>query len=159
MKHVKHCDTSWTTVKHHETLLKHCETSWNTRHSMQQYRRSMRRRQALNVETSAFGAPTSAIVRKSFDVTISALDAETSVLGAAAAALVIAWSYRRYWRGISGDIGDCGVGITLRMCNIVTNHIDMSTFSKPGIGQLSVFNSSLNPYWILYSDLTDESLC
>ena len=34
---------------------------------------------ALDVETSAFGAATSAITRRSFDVTIS--DAETSALG------------------------------------------------------------------------------
>ena len=58
----------------------------------------------------------------SFDATISALDAETSA---------IARSYRRYRRGVPGDIGDCGVGITAQMCNRVTNHGDMSTFSKP----------------------------
>ena len=29
------------------------------------------------------------------------------------------------------DIGDCGVGITPQMCNRVTNHEDMGTFSKP----------------------------
>ena len=40
-------------------------------------------------------------------------------------------SYRRYRHGVSGDIGDCGVGITPQMCNRVTNHGDMSTFSKP----------------------------
>ena len=108
---------------------------------------------ALDVETSAFGVATSVIVRRSFDATISELDAETSALGAAAA---IVRSYRRYRQGVSGD---CGVGITPRTCNRVTNHGDMSTFSKPGIGQLALFNSSLNPYWILYSDLTDESLC
>ena len=67
---------------------------------------------ALDVETSAFG-----------------LDAETSALGAATSA--IARSYQGYRRGVSGDIGDCGVGITPQMCNRVTNHGDMSTFSKP----------------------------
>ena len=95
------------------------------------------------METSAFGAATSAIARRSFDATISALDtetssldaetsllyAETSALGAATSA--IARSYRRYRCGVSGDIGDCGVGITPQMCNRVTNHGDMSTFSKP----------------------------
>ena len=35
---------------------------------------------------------------------------------------------RRYRRGV---FGDCGVGITPHMCNRVTNHGDMSTFSKP----------------------------
>ena len=85
---------------------------------------------ALDVQTSAFGAATSGIARRSFDATISALDAETSSLGAATSA--IARSYRRYRRGASGDIGNCGVGITVQMCNRVTNHGDMSTFSKPG---------------------------
>ena len=66
---------------------------------------------------------TSAIVQRSFDATISVLDAETSA---------IAWSYRRYRRGVSCNIGDCGVYITPQMCNRVTNHGDMSTFSKPG---------------------------
>ena len=84
---------------------------------------------ALNVETSAFGAATSTTERRSFDATISAIDAERSSLGAATSA--IAWSYRRYRCGVSGDVGDCGVGITPQMCNRVTNHGDMSTFSKP----------------------------
>ena len=91
---------------------------------------------ALDVETSAFGAATSAIARRSFDAMILALDAEmsslaaeTSALGAATFAIVR--SYWRYRRGVSGDIGDCGVGITPQMCNRVTNHGDMSTFSKP----------------------------
>ena len=79
---------------------------------------------ALDVETSAFGAATSAIARSSFDATISALDAETSE---------IARSYRRYRRGVHGNIGDCGVSITPQMCNRVTNHGDTSTFSKPGL--------------------------
>ena len=65
----------------------------------------------------------------SFDATISALDAGTSALNAEASA--IARSYRRYRRGVSGDMGDCGVGITPQMCNRVTNHGDASTFSKP----------------------------
>ena len=43
-----------------------------------------------------FGAATSTIVRRSFDATISVIDAETSSLGAATSA--IAWSYRRYRR-------------------------------------------------------------
>ena len=56
-----------------------------------------------------------------FDATISALDAETSALGAETSALgaaisALARSYWRFWRGVSGD---CGVGITLQMCNRV----------------------------------------
>ena len=74
---------------------------------------------ALDVETSAFGAATSAIAQRSFDATISALDAETS------------GSVLRLRRS-RGVIGDCGVGITPQMCNRVTNHGDTSTFSKPG---------------------------
>ena len=68
---------------------------------------------ALDVETSAFGAATSAISRRSFDATISALDPET-----------IARSYRRLrsWY------------VPAQVCNRVSNHGDMSTFSKPGLG-------------------------
>ena len=82
------------------------------------------------------GPGSSAIARRSFDATISALDAETSSLDAEMSALgaatsAIARSYRRYWCGVYGDIGDCGVGITPQICNRVTNHGDMSTFSKP----------------------------
>ena len=42
-------------------------------------------------------------------------------------------------RGVSGDIGDCGVGITPQMCNRVTNHGDMSTFSKPAESEAEAF--------------------
>ena len=88
------------------------------------------------------------IARRSFDATISALDAETSSLDAetsslGAATSAIARSYRRYRRGISGDIGDCGVGITPQMCNRVTNHGDMSTFSKPARRHLRIVIISL----------------
>ena len=55
-----------------------------------------------------------------FNATISQLDAEN-----------------RRSHGVSGDIGEefpgidnCGVGITQQMCNRVTNHGDMGTFSK-----------------------------
>ena len=85
---------------------------------------------ALDAETSLLYAETS-----SLDAETSSLDAETLALGAATSA--IAQSYQRYQRGVSGDIGDCGVGITPQMCNRVTNHGDMSTFSKP---DLSVIN-------------------
>ena len=81
---------------------------------------------ALDVETSGFGAATSAIAR-SFDATISALAEEMSALDETSA---IARSYWRYRRGVSGDIAEFLV-ITLQMYNRVTNHGDMSTFSKP----------------------------
>ena len=98
---------------------------------------------ALDIETSAFGAATSAIARRSFDATISALDAETSSLDAETSSLYaetsgIARSYRRYWRGVYGD---CGVGITPQMCNRVTNHGDMSTFSKPGLDRCGIMKN------------------
>ena len=81
---------------------------------------------ALDAETSALG---SAIARRSYDATISALNAETSALDAETS--VIARSYRWYRRRVFGDIGDCDVGITPQMCNRVTNHGYMGTFSKP----------------------------
>ena len=70
------------------------------------------------------------------DAETSSLDAETSSLDAETTALcaAIARSYRRYRRGVYGNIGDCGVGITPQMCNRVTNHGDTSTFFKPGLG-------------------------
>ena len=101
-------------MKHHETLK---QSSFDATISSLDAEMS-----ALDVETSAFEAATPAIAPRSSDATISALDAETSA---------IARSYRRYRHGVSGDIGDCGVGITPQMCNRVTNHGDMSTFSKP----------------------------
>ena len=64
-------------------------------------------------------AATSVIAQRSFDATISALDAETSPIA------------RSYRRGVSSNIGNCEVGITPQMCNRVTNHGDKSTFSKP----------------------------
>ena len=72
----------------------------------------------------------------------SSFDAETSA---------ITRSYRQYWRRVFGDISDCGVGITPQMCNRVTNHGDMSTFSKPAPVVIAcdkmaglLFNSTLN---------------
>ena len=84
---------------------------------------------SLDAETSSLDAETSLLDAETslLDAETSALDAETSGLGAATSA--IARSYRRYRRRVSGD---CGVGITPQVCNRVTNHGDMSTFSKPG---------------------------
>ena len=88
---------------------------------------------SFDATISALDVETSAITRTSFNVTILTLDADTSSLDAETSAIVR--SYRRYRRGFSGDIGDCGVGITSQMCNRVTNYGDMSTFSKPGTGK------------------------
>ena len=96
-------------MKHHETLLKHCETS---------------------LEHSPFDATISAL-----DAETSALDAETSALGAVTSAhgmaiSALARSFRLYRGGVSSN---GGVGITPQMCNRVTSHADMDTFSKPGV--------------------------
>ena len=89
------------------------------------------------MKQSSFDATISALdAETSFDAETSAHGAETSALGAATTA--IARSYRRYRRGVSGDIGDCGVGRTPQMCNRVTNLGDMSTFSKPGSYAVSI---------------------
>ena len=108
----KHHKTLLNIVKHYETHVKHCEplikhlkTMWNI------------------MKQSSFDATRSAHT--------SSLDAETSALCAATSA--IARSYWRYRRGVSGNIGDCGVGITPQMFNRITNHGDMSTFSKPAV--------------------------
>ena len=105
-------------MKHHETVIIRCDDIG-----------------ARCGDVCVWGA-TSAIARRLFDATISALGAETSALGTETSALgtatsAIARRYRQYRRGVSGDIGDCGIGITPQMCNRVTNHGDMSTFSKP----------------------------
>ena len=62
---------------------------------------------------------------------------------------------RRRSRGVSGDIGDCDVGITLQMCNRVTNHGDMSTFSKPVSESL---DSSLHAVHGCKMSITDVNL-
>ena len=84
----------------------------------------------------------------SFDAAISALDADMSALdvehlllgqrhrrsrgGHSMRRRGRSMQRRRRSRGVTGNIGDGGVGITPQMCNRVTNHRDMSTFSKPG---------------------------
>ena len=115
--HVKHRELL---VKHHETL----KTLWNIlKHSSFDATIPALDAKTLALDVdSAFRAATSAIAWRSFDATISALDAEAS-----------ARRRQRYCRGVSGDIGYCGVGITPQMCNRVTNHGDMSNFSKPDV--------------------------
>ena len=103
-------------MKHHETL----------EHS------------SFDATISALDAETSAIAQRSFDATVSALHAETSALNAEMSAIV--QSFRRYQRGV---FGDCGVYITPQMCNRVTNHGDMGTFSKPGCGDIGKATSAL----------------
>ena len=63
-----------------------------------------------------------------FDATISTLDAETT--GARRGNIGTQLSNIDTWYGnIGAREGDCGVGITPQMCNRVTNHGDMGTFS------------------------------
>ena len=128
------------------------------------------------MKQSSFDATISALDAEtsSLDVETSSLDAETSALGVATSA--IARSYRWYRRGVSGDIGDCAVGITPQMCNRVTNHGDMSTFSKPALRaivhwyykhktfmyslkkEIPLLNKITNP-WILISTRYTSSTC
>ena len=105
--------------------LKHWETSWNSRHSMRRYRRSMRRRRrsmwrrlrlGQRRRRSREGIRCDNIGSRCGDVVAWCGDvARRGNVGDRA-------EYRRYQRGVSGDIGDCGVGITPQMCNRVTNH-------------------------------------
>ena len=76
---------------------------------------------------------------RSFDVTISALDAETSDGRRSA-------RRRRRSRGVTGDIGDCGVGITPQMCNRVTNHGDKSTFFQTWASLIHCFVGIVSIY-------------
>ena len=62
-----------------------------------------------------------------------------------------AWRHRRSARRrrrSRGVIGDCGVGTTPQMCNRVTNHGDMSTFSKPV--QYGFFFLGLNVHFDMF---------
>ena len=128
VKHHETCKTLWhvvkhreSLVKHHETLLKHCGTSWNTR--------------ALVIRCDDNGARCGDICICGSDVgdrvEVIRCDDIGARCGDVTATSAIARNYQRYRRGVSGDICDCGVGITRQMCNRVTNHGDMSTFSKP----------------------------
>ena len=102
--------------------LKHCETSWNSRHSMRRYRRSMRRCRHSMWRRLRLGQ-----------------QRRRSRWGHSMRRYRRSMRRRRRWmrrrrrsaRRVSGDIGNCRVGITPQMCNRVTNHGDMSTFSKP----------------------------
>ena len=43
---------------------------------------------------------------------------------------------QQYRHGVFSDNADCSVGVTPQMCNRVTNHGDMGTFSKPGCSDI-----------------------
>ena len=136
VKHVKHSKTTWNTcktlwyiVKHHEPLVKHSEPLVKLCEPLVKYHEPL----VKNHET----LKTLWNIMKH-----SPFDAETSALSAVT--LVLTRSFWQYRRGVSGDIGDCGVGKTLQMCNRVTNHgdIGLGTFSKPGPSCIIVFRSS-----------------
>ena len=128
----KHRTTLLNIVKHHETL----KTLWNitkqsnTHHSMRRYQRTIRgyrrtmRRHRCSVQRYRRSARQ--YRRSARWYQCSAARAEFLT--------ILAWSFWWYLHGVSGDISDCGVGITPQMCNRVTDHGDMGTFSKPGHG-------------------------
>ena len=64
-------------------------------------------------------------------------------------------SARRYRRS-RGVSGDCGVGITPQMCNRVTNHGDMDTFSKPMETLPKELYSDYFKKWNLFTHLPDR---
>ena len=89
----------------------------------------------LDAETSAFGAATSAIARRSFDAMISALDAETSALGdvgdRAELQVILARSFRRYRRLISwyNSAGRFGKSTHIAMISNSVTHLRSYTNS------------------------------
>ena len=103
----KHHKTLLNVVKHYETLVKHCETPWTT------------------IKTSWTTSKTSWNTFKTLWNIMKHSNTCHSMR-----------RYRHSMRrhrcscGVSGNIGDRSVGITLQMCNRVTNHGDMGTFSK-----------------------------
>ena len=125
---VKHCDTSWTTS---ETSWTTSKTSWNTlktlwnimKHSstrllMRRYWTSIRRRRTWRGDR--------AVVIRCDDIGARCGDVCDR---AELPAILVTRSYQQYWYTVL--FGNCGVGITSQMCNRVTNHGGMGTFSKP----------------------------
>ena len=135
--------TSWNTLKTLWNIMKHS----NTHHLMWWYRRSMRRRRCsmqrrrrsmrrcrhfmftrLRLARQRLCSRRGHLMRR-YQHSLQrswSIDAEASALWVVTS--VITQSSRQYWRGV---FGDCGVGVTPQMCNRVTNHGDMSTFSRP----------------------------
>ena len=108
-------------VKHHEILLKHCETSWNTR--------------TLAIRCDDIGARCGDLGARWGDI-----GAQRGNIGGSV------WRYR-HSREVSSDIGDCGVGMPPQMCNRVTDHGDMGTFSRPA--WCAFIAAVLVLYWVL----------
>ena len=68
----------------------------------------------------------------------------------------------RRLRGVFGNIDDCGVGITPQMCNRVTNHGDMGTFSKQVMHELqmraSAFRHNFHRRDLKFSDIVPDTI-
>ena len=123
--------------KHHETLVKHCDTLCNTRKTSWTTSKTL----STTSKTSWTTSKTSWNTSKTSWNTLKTL---WNIMKHSNTRHSMRWhqrSMRRHWslagrygcsRRVSGDIGDCGVGITLQMCNRVTNHGDMGIYSRPG---------------------------
>ena len=104
MKHLKHCDTMWNVIKHHKPLVKHHEPLVKHCELVKHHKTLAKRCDNIGARCERCGD-----------------------IGARAEFLPF-WQYRSV---VSGNISDCGVSITPRMCNRVTNRGDMGTFFKP----------------------------
>ena len=132
---------------------------------------------ALGSETSALGAETSVLAAETsaLGADTSALGAETLVLGAETSALgaaisALTRSFRQYRCRVSGNIGAefpaisvrsfrrLRIGITTQMCNRVTNHGNMGTFSKP-IGKCSFYFNCYFFIQLQQTQTSDRKLC
>ena len=103
-------------VKQDETLVKHCDASWNI---VKQREPLVKHHEPLIKHHE--------ILKTLWNIMKQLpIDAETLALGVAIS--VLACSFWQYRPGVSGNIG---VGIIPQMCNRVTNHGDMGTFSRP----------------------------
>ena len=104
-------------LKYHETLVKHCDTSCNIvkhREPVVKHHETLLKHCGTSRNTETLAIRCDAIVARCGD------------LGARLEfPMISARSLRRYRRG---------VGITPQMCNKVTNHGDMGTFSKQACG-------------------------
>ena len=61
-------------------------------------------------------------------------------------------------RGVSSDIGDCGVGITPQICNRVTNHEDMDDFSNPEFNHWKNFDLYIFDQFFIIRHITNAKL-
>ena len=65
----------------------------------------------------------------------------------------LAWRCQRS-RGVTGD---CGVGVTVQMCNRVTNHRDIGISSRPEPAMLSPHSALVRPpqNFLIYTNLAN----